>query len=641
MNRQSKDNQASWPCTSKVKLKSSLVTTAMAMEGVEVKVEVDVYEDHLEEEEGLGFFGLAEQQLADIISPSMNRNLYLVPEDLQQLIIESNPGRAKFTVSQRLNTQLVLDDYILKKKLGPEMRKGCRVVRWICLKKGCLFSVTSHEGNLVEGKRQHNHPVEPELYEISQAKAQLREGLERYLATTRNESPETFIPEVSESVYRAITHCDYEGILKKNCPENLAAKNQETKQNVSGVTIVKKETIEPVVINFENEEDPLSSPQGSSQGYSIEDHGFVSIPSMFGGTKLVPKVPNSQSGTKSSKCSGRRAFSKEQIDILEEAFQHSQYPDSHLKMSLAQHFDLPVARVQNWFTNRRAQKTMLDNRQQTSLQVETSGHLEFGGVLSGTKSSSKMAEAEKNPDNNSSNAKVQCKGCGIGFSQLRRHLKNNDKCSGFYSEGDLDQYLKDKKKIQNKKQYQKDPEKVLQKKREEYQKDPEKVSQKRREEYERDPEKFLDRNSLVELRLTQQSTETQQRAFSTDPSKETVFIDPKIEDYSFSDDTFFLKPYEDSNQVDNPPQFGDRIPEENLTSPPTLAAINPSNRSLVSEDLQQLILATNPGRVKFTASQRLNTQLVLDEFVLKKKKGSNLRQVRVLSQGTEFELLWR
>ena len=48
MNRQSKDNQASWPCTSKVKLKSSLVTTAMAMEGVEVKVEVDVYEDHLE-----------------------------------------------------------------------------------------------------------------------------------------------------------------------------------------------------------------------------------------------------------------------------------------------------------------------------------------------------------------------------------------------------------------------------------------------------------------------------------------------------------------------------------------------------------------------------------------------------------------
>ena len=60
------------------------------------------------------------------------------------------------------------------------------------------------------------------------------------------------------------------------------------------------------------------------------------------------------------------------------------------------------------------------------------------------------------------------------------------------------------------------------------------------------------------------------------------------------------------------------------------------NRSLVSEDLQQLILATNPDLVKFTASQRLNTQLVLDEYVLKKKKGQNFRQVRVLSQGTSL-----
>ena len=93
------------------------------MEGVEVKVEVDVYEEEEEEEKVPGFLGLAEQQLSAIISPSVNRNLYLVPEDLQQLIMESNPGRAKFTVSQRLNTQLVLDDYVLKKKLGPEVRK--------------------------------------------------------------------------------------------------------------------------------------------------------------------------------------------------------------------------------------------------------------------------------------------------------------------------------------------------------------------------------------------------------------------------------------------------------------------------------------------------------------------------------------
>ena len=97
------------------------------MEGVEVKVEVDVYEDDPVTEENESVTGengfLAEQQLASIINPCANRNLYLVPKDLQQLIVESNPGRAKFTVSSQLNTQLVLDDYVLKKNEGPKVRK--------------------------------------------------------------------------------------------------------------------------------------------------------------------------------------------------------------------------------------------------------------------------------------------------------------------------------------------------------------------------------------------------------------------------------------------------------------------------------------------------------------------------------------
>ena len=124
----------------------------------------------------------------------------------------------------------------------------------------------------MEGKREHNHPAEPNYYEINQAKAQLREGLERYLATTRNESPETFIPEVSESMYRAITHCDYGGILRKEDGASMSpARNKRTKQEVWGLaedldTIVKKETIEPSNIKLETEEDPLSLPEGSYQG---------------------------------------------------------------------------------------------------------------------------------------------------------------------------------------------------------------------------------------------------------------------------------------------------------------------------------------------------------------------------------------
>ena len=91
-----------------------------------------------------------------------------------------------------------------------------------------------------------------------------------------------------------------------------------------------------------------------------------------------------------------------------------------------------------------------------------------------------------------------------------------------------------------------------------------------------------------------------------------------------------------------PAQFWFGLPEQN---PGTLGAINPSvnrNRFLVSEELQQLILDANPGRVKFTASQRLNTQLVLDEFVLKKKKGPNMRQVSLCQVCcSRFQPLWR
>ena len=35
-----------------------------------------------------------------------------------------------FTKSQRDNVQLVLDDYILKKKKGPFMSRGMQVINW-------------------------------------------------------------------------------------------------------------------------------------------------------------------------------------------------------------------------------------------------------------------------------------------------------------------------------------------------------------------------------------------------------------------------------------------------------------------------------------------------------------------------------
>lgn len=106
-----------------------------------------------------------------------NPNRFLVSEDLQQLVMMANPGRVKFTASQRLNTQMVLDDFVMKKKKGPNLRQGARVVNWKCTKTGCLYVATTWEGNIVEGKNAHNHPAQPELYMEKQARARLREGI--------------------------------------------------------------------------------------------------------------------------------------------------------------------------------------------------------------------------------------------------------------------------------------------------------------------------------------------------------------------------------------------------------------------------------------------------------------------------------
>ena len=66
-----------------------------------------------------------------------NPNRHLVPEDLQRLIITTNPGRSiKFTYSQRMNTQMVLNDFVLKKKKGPYRSRGGRIINWKCVREG-------------------------------------------------------------------------------------------------------------------------------------------------------------------------------------------------------------------------------------------------------------------------------------------------------------------------------------------------------------------------------------------------------------------------------------------------------------------------------------------------------------------------
>jgi len=107
-----------------------------------------------------------------------NPNRHLVPEDLQELIVNQNPARRiKFTYSQRMNTQMVVDDYVLKKKKGPYLTRGGRVVNWKCINDACQYTAVTWEGHIQDQARHHNHPSQPELFIKKQARAKIRETM--------------------------------------------------------------------------------------------------------------------------------------------------------------------------------------------------------------------------------------------------------------------------------------------------------------------------------------------------------------------------------------------------------------------------------------------------------------------------------
>jgi len=105
---------------------------------------------------------------------------HLVPDDLKQIIVASNPQHGvKFTMSQRGSDQILVDEYLLKKKKGPYLARNMRVINWRCVKDPCGFSMVTCEGRM-KNRGEHNHSPDSSLFIRQQTRTKLRESMENF-----------------------------------------------------------------------------------------------------------------------------------------------------------------------------------------------------------------------------------------------------------------------------------------------------------------------------------------------------------------------------------------------------------------------------------------------------------------------------
>ena len=135
-------------------------------------------------DEVLGIFENNEQNesetLNETVLPSVQPGsglLHLVPVTLQNQIISSNPQHMiKFILSQRNNTQMVIDDFVLKKKKGPLQWRNMSKIYWACVIELCGYRCNTTDGH-IEVTGQHNHGPQPDLILKKEVRAHFKQEI--------------------------------------------------------------------------------------------------------------------------------------------------------------------------------------------------------------------------------------------------------------------------------------------------------------------------------------------------------------------------------------------------------------------------------------------------------------------------------